>query len=196
MKHIAKNLWEATMEIFKAPYYTRYDLEQLSEDQITFPFNDDDATYDGLYHQYELTSKYFQERGRNLEVEIDGNSPEKVQIFLKTLRIKFYTHIYTHNKSSRSQLNFLIAKRGIYGYTMYEYRQSFLEAMFIEGCYLLDNGDISSISGVDLDTMQNMSADVIRNQDRDFHKDSIGMLTQLGLNFYGRYCFIPQGKDW
>ena len=68
--------------------------------------------------------------------------------------------------------------------------------MFMQGCYLLDNGDLSTVSGVDLDTMQNMSIDVIRNQERDMSKEAIGLLKPIGLNFYGRYCFIPQGKDW
>ena len=66
----------------------------------------------------------------------------------------------------------------------------------MEGCYLLANGDLSNVSGVDLDTMQNMSGDVMRNQERDMHKDCIGILKQLGLNFYGKYSFIPQGNDW
>jgi hypothetical protein len=143
-----------------------------------------------------LTSKYFQERGRNLEIEISGNDPNKVKHFLKDLRRKVYSRIYNTNKSTRQQLNYMIAKRGIYGYTPYEYRQSFLEAMFIEGEYLLDNGDISSISGTDFDTMQNMSIDVMRNQERDFHKDAVDMLKTLGLRYFGRYKFIPQGKDW
>ena len=78
---------------------------------------------------------------------------------------------------------------------MAEYRETFKEMMFIEGCYLLDNGDISGVSGVDLDTMQNMSADVIRNQQRDWHKDAIGLLSMLGLNYARRYDFYPQGKD-
>lgn len=184
------------MEIYEAPYYTREQLEILNENEIHFPFSDEDATYIGLDHQYELTSKYFQERGRNLEIEVQGNQPDKVKLFLSQLRRKFYTKIYNTNKSTRQQLNYLIAKRGITGYTPYEYRQAFLEAMFIEGEYLLDNGDISSIAGVDFDTMQNMSEDVMRNQERDFHKDSIGLLKSLGLRFYGRYNFIPQGKDW
>ena len=184
------------MEIFQAPFYTKEELAQLNESQITFPFSDDDATYIGLDHQYELTSKYFEERGRNLESEIEGTQPDKVKHFLSALRRKFYTKIYNTNKSTRQQLNFMIAKRGIRGYTPYEYRQAFLEAMFIEGEYLLDNGDISSISGVDFDTMQNMSEDVMRNQERDFHRDAIQMLKTLGLRFYGRYRFIPQGKDW
>ena len=184
------------MKIYTAPTYTKEQLEQLDESQISFPFNDDDATYRGLEHQYELTEKYFAERGVNLQTEIEGNNPDKVKNFLADLRRKVYTYIYTHNKSSRNQLNYMIAKRGLKTYPIYEYRQTFLEAMFIEGCYLLTNGDISSVSGVDLDTMQNMSQDVIRNQDRDFHKDCIGILKQLGLNFYGRYSFIPQGTDW
>lgn len=184
------------MNIYQAPFYTKEQLALLDEKEIKFPFSDDEATYVGLDHQYELTSKYFQERGRNLEIEISGNQPDKVKLFLTTLRRKFYLKIYNTNKSTRQQINYMIAKRGIHGYTPYEYRQAFLEAMFIEGEYLLDNGDISSIAGIDFDTMQNMSADVMRNQERDFHKDAIEMLKTLGLRFYGRYKFIPQGKDW
>lgn len=179
-----------------APFYTKEQIDIMGEDLLHYPFSDDDAVYIGLDHQYELTSKYFQERGRNLEVEIDGNQPDKVRIWLTALRRKFYTKIYNTNKSTRQQLNYIIAVRGIRGYTPFEYRQAFLEAMFIEGEYLLDNGDISGVAGIDLDTMQNMSEDVVRNQERDFHKDAIEMLKTLGLRYYGRYSVIPQGNDW
>ena len=50
--------------------------------------------------------------------------------------------------------------------------------------------------GIDLDTMQNMSEDVMRRQDRDMHKDCIRLLTQLGLNYYRRYRIMPEGEDW
>ena len=179
-----------------APFYTKEEIELIGEDLLHYPFSDDDAVYIGLDHQYELTSKYFQERGRNHEVEIDGNQPDKVRIWLTALRRKFYTKIYNTNKSTRQQLNYIIAVRGIRGYTPFEYRQAFLEAMFIEGEYLLDNGDISGVAGIDLDTMQNMSEDVVRNQERDFHKDAIEMLKTLGLRYYGKYNVIPQGKEW
>lgn len=184
------------MNIYEAPFYTNEQLALLDENEIQFPFSGTDAIYVGLDHQYELTKAYFEERGHNLEIEVEGNSPDKVNEFLKTLRRKVYIHIYTHNKSSRRQLNYMIAKRGLYNYPPYEYRQTFLEAMYINGCYLLANGDLSNVSGVDLDTMQNMSGDVMRNQERDMHKDCIGILKQLGLNFYGKYSFIPQGNDW
>ena len=184
------------MSKFVPQYYTEEQIELLGEDKITYPFNDKDATYIPTDNQYELTSKYFQERGRNLEAEITGTQPDKVKKFLTDLRRKFYTKIYNTNKSTRRQLNFIIAKRGIHGYTPYEYRQAFLEAMFIEGEYLLDNGDLSGLAGVDFDTMQNMSVDVMRNQERDFHKDALDMLKTLGLRYYGKYRIIPQGEDW
>ena len=107
------------MKTYVAPFYTKEQLEELDESQIHFPFSDDDAVYIGKTHQYELTSKYFQERGRNLEIEISGNSPDKVKLFLSQLRTKVYTRIYNTNKSTRQQLNYLIAKRGINGYTPY-----------------------------------------------------------------------------
>lgn len=184
------------MKFYVAPFYSKEQLAMMNESEMHFPFSDDDANYVGLDHQYELTAKYFLERGRNLETEIAGNQPDKVKYFLKDLRRKFYNRIYNTNKSTRQQMNYMIAKRGLYGFSQYEFRQAFLDAMFIEGCYLLDNGDISGISGVDLDTMQNMSADVIRHQERDMHKDAIEALKTLGLRYFGRYRFIPQGEDW
>ena len=186
------------MNSYVAPYYTKSQLVELDEAQIHFPFSDEDARYVGSDHQYELTAEYFEQRGRNLEEESElGTEPDRVAHFLKALRLKVYTYVYSHSAMNpRATLNYIIAKRGLRTWDMYEYRKTFLEAMFIEGCYLLDNGDISSVSGIDLDTMQNMSADVMREQDRDFHKDAVLLLRQLGLNYYRPYKFRPEGKDW
>jgi len=184
------------MRFYEAPFYTEEQLMELDEKQIKFPFSDKDAVYIGKDHQYELTSAYFQERGVNLEKLLDGNEPDRVANFLRYLRLKFYTRIYNTNKSTRQQLNFMIAKKGLLGYTMYEYRQAFLEAMFLEGEYLAYNGDISQVSGVDLDNMQSIDIRTTREEDRDFSKDSIELLKTLGLRYFGKYRFIPQGNDW
>lgn len=181
--------------MFNAPSFTQAQLSLLRPNEIPYPYNDEEMVYDEVKHQYRLTRKCFEERGRNLQVEIQGNDPDKINAFLHAVQLKVYTHIYSTNRSTRNQLNFLIAKRGLKTMDMAEYRETFKEMMFIEGCYLLDNGDISGVSGVDLDTMQNMSADVIRNQQRDWHKDAIGLLSMLGLNYARRYDFYPQGKD-
>ena len=57
-------------------------VRRIEENEIKYPFSDKDATYIGEFHQYELTDKYFQERGRNLEIEIDGNDAEKSKTLL------------------------------------------------------------------------------------------------------------------
>ena len=90
------------MKFYKAPFYTKSELMELDEKEIHFPFSDDDANYIGIDHQYELTDKYFEERGVNLEIKLEGDDPDKIPQFLKELRLKFYTYIYTHNKSDRN----------------------------------------------------------------------------------------------
>ena len=182
------------MSVYNAPTYTQSTLEQLSDSEISYPYSDEYMTYDGLRHQYRLTRKLFEEHGRNLMVEVPGNNSDKIVNFLNAVQLKVYSHIYMTNRSTRNQLNYLIAKRGLQTMDMAEYRQTFEDMMFMEGCYLLDNGDISTISGVDFDIMQNMSIDVMRNQDRDWAKDAIGLLSVLGLRYSRRYKFFPQGK--
>lgn len=184
------------METYIAPFYTEEQLRALDESQVHFPYSDKWAKYNGLTHQYELTKEYFEENGVSIFKELETQDIDKVNNFLKDLSRKVYLFIYSHSKSTRQQLNYLIAKRSLRGYSPYEYRKAFLDTLFIEGCYLLANGDLSMVSGVDLDTMQNMSEDVMRNQDRDFCKDCVRALRELGLTYYGRYHFAPQGKDW
>ena len=185
------------MTIYQAPYYSDEDIARLEESEMHFPFSDRKATYLGLSHQYQLTSSYFEERGINIEKSLEDNGdPQKVEHFLQYLRFKVYNYIYTHSKSSRPQLNYLVAVRGLRTFGRYEYREAFLEAMFIEGCYLLTNGDLSQISGVDLDTMQSMSAVTMRNEDRDMDINCINLLKTLGLNYYGRYNFPMTKGEW
>ena len=181
--------------MFSAPIYTQAQLSLLDKSQIPYPYSDEFMVYDEMKHQYRLTRKAFEEMGRNLQTEIQGSDPDKINAFLHAVQLKVYTKIYSINRSTRNQLNYLIAKRGLKTMDMAEYRETFKEMMLIEGCYLLDNGDISGVTGIDLDTMQNMSVDVMRNQNRDWHRDAIALLNMLGLNYAKRYDFYPQGKD-
>jgi len=187
------------MRIFKAPIFTRDQLELMEDKDLTTPFSDEDAVYIGIDHQYELTSGYFKKRGVNLLESVPGKNPTKVNDFLRMLRLKSYTYFYANSGSTRALINKKVALGIREGFTLYTYRQAFLEAMYVNGLYLLQNGDISMVSGVDLDTMQNMSQDVVRRQNRDYHPQAILMWKQLGLNFYGRYRGIftnDMGETW
>lgn len=184
------------MNFYIPAVYTQSQLALLNEEDIVFPYSDEYMVYLGDKHQYQLTRKAFEEMGYNLEVKLPGSNPDKINNFLKGLRVKVYNHIYGNSKTPRNKLNYMIAKRGIIGFTLYEYREEFKEAMLIQGIYALENGDISMVSGVDIDTMQNMSIDVIKYQERDFAKDAKKKLIQLGLNYYGSYHFIIKDERW
>ena len=181
--------------MFIAPSFTQAQLSLLQPNEIPYPYSDEYMVYDGMKHQYRATRALFEEHGVDLQAELPGNNPEKINNFLHELQLKAYLKFYNSGKSTRNQINYLIAKRGLRTMEMDEYRETIKELMYVEGCYLIANGDISAVSGVDLDTMQNVSADVIRNQNRDWHKDALDLMKMLGLCYAKRYDFYPQGKD-
>ena len=185
---------------FQATYYTETQIENLEESEMVFPYSDVYARYIGKYHQYEPTEVLFNLNGINikkrLEVSQDGIT---VQSFLSYVRFKFYLYVYSHSKSPRPVMNFLIARRGLKSYpSMYEYRNDILQAMVYLGEYLLDNGDLSQISGVDFDTMSALPIEQLRNEDRDYPARFGNLMSTLGLRYYGSYRIIPYGigKEW
>lgn len=187
-------------KIFQATTYTETQIEELEEEEMSFPYNDKYARYLGKYHQYEPTEALFNEHGidirKKLEQDTNGNS---VANFLAYVRFKFYLYVYSHNKSTRPVMNYIIAKRGIKSYpSRYEYRNNILDAMVYLGEYLLNNGDISQISGIDLDGMVSLSIDTIRNEDRDYPARFKNLMSTLGLCYFGSYKIVPVGlgKDW
>lgn len=185
---------------FQAKYYKDGEIDNLEEEEMVFPYSDKYAKYIGKYHQYEPTEALFNEHGidirKKLEQEISGNS---VANFLAYVRFKFYLYVYSHNKSSRPVMNYIIAKRGIKSYpSRYEYRNNILDAMVYLGEYLLNNGDISQISGIDLDGMTSLSIETIRNEDRDYPARFRNLMSTLGLCYFGSYRIMPigLGKEW
>jgi hypothetical protein len=185
---------------FQAIFYTESQIEQLEENEMQFPYSDKYATYIGKDHQYEPTQALFNERGIDIKKELESsNSGIDVKRFLAYVRFKFYIYVYSHNKSTRPVMNYIIAKRGIRAYSsMYEYRNNILDAMVYLGEYLLDNGDLSKISGVDLDSMTALPIEQLRNEDRDYPARFRDIMSPLGLNYYGSYKIIPNGlgKEW
>lgn len=187
------------MIIFQAPYYTNTQLQELELNEISFPFSDSDARYDGKSHQYELTENYFTERGINIKAKLNTNKPDDVKHFLEYVRAKFYLYVYSHSKSTKPQLDYLIAKRGLRTYpNLFEYRSAVLDAMFRCGVYLLDNGDLGQLSGVNMSDFTMLDINTLRNEDRDYPKDFKTLMSNLGLCYYGCYKFIVSGmgKEW
>ena len=187
------------MTIFNAPFYTQTQLQQMEIQDISFPYSDDYLRYIGIDHQYELTEKALNEVNLEWKKKLADKSANGVKNFLISVRFKFYAYAYHHSKSNNPQINYLIAKRGIKTYpNMYEYRHNIKLAMIQLAFYMLENGDISSISGVDVESMTSLSIDTIRYEERDYPNRFRQTMLDLGLAYYGRYKFLPSGcgKDW
>ena len=187
------------MEFFKPNYYEDTQLEQMNLEDIVFPYNDDLMVYDGKSHRYILKEKALDIVNSNWKKDLTDKSPNGARNHLIATSIKFYNYAYTHSRSSNNQINYLIAKRGLKSYpNMYEYRQAIINAMVDLAFYLLDNGDLSRISGVDLESMTSMSIETMRYEERDYPQRYKQTMVDLGLAYYGRYTFIPNGigKEW
>ena len=81
---------------------------------------------------------------------------------------------------------------------MLEYRQAIINAMVDLAFYMLINGDLSLVSGVDLESMTSLSIDTIRYEERDYPQRYKQTMSDLGLAYYGRYTFIASGvgEEW
>ena len=187
------------MNFFEPQYYDEAQIIAMDLKDFVFPFNDDYMIYDGRTHHYILTEKALNVVDSNWKSKLTDKGPNGVRNFLIATSIKFYTYAYQHSRSTNNQINYLIAKRGLKSYpNMFEYREAIKNAMVDLAFYLNDNGDLSRISGVDLESMTSLSIDTIRYEERDYPQRYKQTMSDLGLAYYGRYTFIPTGvgKEW
>lgn len=188
------------MQFYQAQTYTSNDIDNLELEQIKFPYNDSEMIYNGRTHEYEITEKAFLNRGIDIRAEVSRNGIEDLNGFLKRVSKKFYLYAYKHcYRNSPLVLKKLVAKLGIRNFgNMYEYREQIKEVMVMLGEYLAVNGDVSQISGFDIDTGNSTDIGQLRYEERDYPAEMKTLMHQLGLNFGGVYRIMPNGvgKDW
>ncbi len=187
------------MTYFNAPNYSQTQLQEMDLKDIVFPFSDDYMYYDGKRHQYILKERALDEIDNSWKKHLTDKTPNGVKNFLISASLKFYTYAYTHSRSNNNQINYLIAKRGLKSYpNMMEYRNDICSAIVNLAFYMLVNGDLAMISGVDFESMTSISIETIRYEERDYPQRYKQIMSDLGLAYYGRYTFIPRGvgEEW
>lgn len=187
------------MTTFQATFYTDGQLESLEIKDLVFPYSDSYMTYDGKKHQYVLQEKAISEVDNSWKKYLTDKTANGLNTFLKLVSLKFYNYAYTHSKSNNMKINYLIAKRGLKSYpNMYEYRNAIKDAMVDLAFYLLHNGDLAQVSGVDLESMTSMSIETMRYEERDYPQRYKQTMVDLGLAYYGRYLFLETGcgEEW
>lgn len=186
---------------FKAIKYTDAQLENLEVEDLVFPYSDSELEYDGLTHTYVPTIKAFNKRGCNIVEELKERGISDVGSFMKQVSFKFYLYAFKKGAiNGELKIKYIVAKLGVprnYG-NMYEYRNALISAMVYLGEYLAVNGDLSQISGVDLN--ENISVDIrtLRFEERDYPNGFKQLMASLGLCYVGTLNFIVKGVgiDW
>lgn len=186
---------------FQAIKYTDAQLEDLEVEDMTFPYSDSLLEYDGLTHTYIPTIKAFSSKGVDIISELKDRGINDVGSFLKQVSFKFYQYAFKKGAiNGELKVKYIVAKLGVpknYG-NMFEYRNAVVSAMVQLGEYLAVNGDLSQISGVDLN--DNMSVDIttLRFEERDYPNGFRQTMASLGLCYVGQHYFqlTGVGKDW
>lgn len=181
--------------------YTEETIEnELEVEDLVFPYCDENMAYNSITHQYEIKEYAFNKRGIDIRALLSQRGENDLDGFLKRVSQKFYLYAYKHcYMNTPLQLKYLVAKRGIHTFgNMWEYRNQVVDIMCMLGEYLAYNGDSSQISGLDLDTGNNIDIRSLRYEERDYPAEMKALMHQIGLNYSGRYKFIPHnvGKEW
>lgn len=138
----------------------------MNEQQTTppkFPFDDEIMKYDYTTHRYVLTEKgVLDELGENLDVILnatgDANSSTLAERFLKRVSQTVYTSLYRYSQGEE-YLEFLLA-------TYPPLRARVKEMLQAQTLYMLMNGDLGLMSGVNVAKGNAMDIEALRGRAR------------------------------
>jgi hypothetical protein len=189
------------MKLFEPITYKKKEImENLEVEDLVFPYNDEDMKYNPVTHQYEIQEYAFNKRGVEIRKLLLDRGIDDLNGFLLRVSQKFYLYAYKHcYMNSPILIKYIIAKLGIKTFgNMWEYRNQVVDVMVMLGEYLAYNGDTSQVSGIDLDTGNNLDIRSLRYEERDYPAEMKTLMHQLGLNYSGNYRIRVDGlgKEW
>lgn len=131
--------------------------------QNCFPFDDEIMKYDYTKHRYVLTEKgVLTELGENLDVILnatgDANPSTLAERFLARVSQTVYTTLY-RNSQGEAYLEYILA-------TYPPLRPRIMEMLQAQTLYMLMNGDIGLMSGVNVAKGQAMDINALRGRAR------------------------------
>ena len=188
-------------KIFKATRYTDTQIEDLEAEDMVFPYSDSLLEYDGLTHTYIPTIKAFSSKGVDIVSELKERGISDVGSFMKQVSFKFYQYAFKKGAvNGELKIKYIVAKLGVpKNYSnMFEYRSAIVSAMVQLGEYMAINGDLSQISGVDLNENVSVDINTLRFEERDYPNGFRQTMGSLGLCYVGEHRFLIQnvGIDW
>lgn len=190
-------------KIFKAPFYTETQIEEMEEKDMHFPFSSKYMHYDSIKRQYIPTEELLIKHGINLDEFLQAmcnDTPTNIQNELEYISDQVYSFIYKSSGSFMDTLKCIVAKGIKYGMTPYRFRVAFEEILWKQARFYVNNDDISKSSGVDIEQKQWLNKGVLANENRNIDPQVKVMLMDLGLTWVGSYdkqfCGLVKNQDW
>lgn len=190
-------------KLFKAPYYTETQIEEMEEKDMFFPYSSKYMRYDSIKRQYIPTEALLLKHGINLSefLQMTGEeTPTNIENELEYISDQVYSYIFKNSGSNMNTLKWLIAKGVKYGITPYRFRVAFEEILWKQAKYYVNNDDVSKSTGIDIEQKQWLNKGVLVNENRNIDPQVKVMLMDLGLSWVGSYdnqfCVITAKQDW
>lgn len=189
--------------LFIAPIYTDEQIDELSEQEMVFPFSSKYMVYNSVKRQYIPTEALLIKHGVNLRefLESTGSAnPTDINNELEYISDQIYTFINKNSGSRVETLKWMVAKGIRRGMSPFRFRLLFEEILWKQARFYTDNDDITKSSGVDIEQKQWLNKGVLNIEDRHIDPKIKTMLMDLGLTWVGSYdeqfAGPVSGTDW
>jgi hypothetical protein len=141
----------------------------------TYPFNDNDLTYDFNTHRYTLTKQYMLNNGMNLDELLestgDANKNTLPARFLRRVSDLVYEHIYSFNHDMLA-VEYELAKNP-------QVREKIKRVLLEQAMYMISNGDLTIESGISILELRYMNTSKIMSAGLSAQVEK--MLANLGI---------------
>lgn len=176
--------------IYKAPFYTEEQIEEMEEKNMNFPYSNKYMRYDAIKRQYIPTEQLLLKHGVNISefISSTGLDPQaNIQNELEFISDQVYACMNRNSGSSSETLKWIVAKGVRLGMSPFRFRLYFEEILWKQARYYVDNDDPTKTTGLDMEQKQWINKGVLVNEDRNVDPKVKLMLMNLGLCWSGSY---------
>lgn len=177
-------------KLYKAPYYTEKQIEEMEEDEMLFPFSNKYMRYDEIKRQYIPTQELLIKHGIDLNeflVSTGRDMAININEELEYISDQIYSFMSKNSGSDSETLKCIVAKGIRRGMKPFRFRILFEEILWKQARFYVSNDDPTKSLGLDVEQKQWLNKGVLFNEDRHIDPKVKIMLMDLGLTWAGSY---------
>lgn len=177
----------------QVPYYTDEELK-VKRQAARYPCDTEYMTYDVYLHRYKLTIDALLAFGIDPETR-DSLAPSKNEQFIEEVTEDVYGIIDFFAPFNIEYNYCLVAQSKSFQFKdRYTARKQFEKALLYQAEYKIRNIDVRDLSGIDMETGNNLYIKALRKENRHAAPRTINILDKLGLLYNGDD--VPHNLDF